>query len=167
MQYRSISPPPPIYIRTRNAESQKRSATGSNFIKKRQGFAPLGVITVLYESSISMYYMLTLAAKEVSGFSMRSQRNFWQTASLPSPKSSSSSCLNPIQLCLKFRSTGKMRSLEKQKTLFLLYSKSKVKVQWSSGQSPCLQIARPGFEYRPGTSPQCGLRGGRSHCNTV
>ena len=40
-------------------------------------------------------------------------------------------------------------------------------VWWSSGQSPCLQIARPGFDSRPGASPQCGLRGGRSHCNTV
>ena len=32
-------------------------------------------------------------------------------------------------------------------------------VWWSS--------ARPGFESRPGASPPCGLRGGRSHCNTV
>ena len=25
----------------------------------------------------------------------------------------------------------------------------------------------PGFESRPEASPQCGLRGSRSHCNTV
>ena len=34
-------------------------------------------------------------------------------------------------------------------------------VWWSSGQSPCLYIAHPGFETRPGASPQCGLKGGR------
>ena len=28
-------------------------------------------------------------------------------------------------------------------------------------------IARPGFDSRPGASPQCGLRGGRSHCYTI
>ena len=32
---------------------------------------------------------------------------------------------------------------------------------------PCLWIARPGFESRPGASPQCGLSGSISHCNTV
>ena len=26
------------------------------------------------------------------------------------------------------------------------------------------KIARPGFDSRPGASPQCGLRGGRSYC---
>ena len=41
---------------------------------------------------------------------------------------------------------------------------------WSRGSvlsCPCLWAARPGFESRPRASPQCGLRGGRSHCNTV
>ena len=40
------------------------------------------------------------------------------------------------------------------------------KVWLSSGQSLCLRIARPGYESRLGASPECGLRGGRSHCNT-
>ena len=40
-------------------------------------------------------------------------------------------------------------------------------VWWASGESPCLWIARPGFDSRPGASLQCGLRGGRLHCNTV
>ena len=34
-------------------------------------------------------------------------------------------------------------------------------------KSPCLWITRPGFESWPWASPQRGLRGGRSHCNTV
>ena len=33
---------------------------------------------------------------------------------------------------------------------------------WSSGY-----IAYSGFESRPKASPQCGLRGGRSHCDTA
>ena len=40
-------------------------------------------------------------------------------------------------------------------------------VWWSSGQSLPLNITRPGFKSRPGEFPQCGPRGGRSHCNTV
>ena len=28
----------------------------------------------------------------------------------------------------------------------------------------CFWTDRPGFESRPGAFPQCGLRGGRSHC---
>ena len=32
---------------------------------------------------------------------------------------------------------------------------------------PFIQNARPGFESLPEASPQCGLGGGRSHCNTV
>ena len=40
-------------------------------------------------------------------------------------------------------------------------------VWWSGGQCPCLLIASHEFESRPGASLQGGLRGGRSHCNTV
>ena len=42
-------------------------------------------------------------------------------------------------------------------------------VWWSRGSvhCPCLWAARPGFESRPGASPQCVLRSGRSHCYTV
>ena len=32
---------------------------------------------------------------------------------------------------------------------------------------PATRSVRPGFESRPGASPQCGLRGGISHCNAV
>ena len=36
--------------------------------------------------------------------------------------------------------------------------------KWFTCYSPCLWIARLGFESRPGAFPHCGLRGGRSHC---
>ena len=32
---------------------------------------------------------------------------------------------------------------------------------------PATRSVRPGFESRPGAAPQCGLRGGISHCNAV
>ena len=38
---------------------------------------------------------------------------------------------------------------------------------WALGSKPWLWAARPGFDSLLGASPQCGLRGGRSHCNTV
>ena len=42
-------------------------------------------------------------------------------------------------------------------------------VRWSSKEMwrSSGQITRSGFESWPGASPQCGLRGGRSHCDTV
>ena len=32
---------------------------------------------------------------------------------------------------------------------------------------PATRSVRPGFESRPGAAPQCGLKGGISHCNAV
>ena len=48
-----------------------------------------------------------------------------------------------------------------------LYMRTFFTISQTRGQFPCLWIACPGFESRPGASPQCGMRGGRSHCNTV
>ena len=44
---------------------------------------------------------------------------------------------------------------------------SKNQLRRCGGVVVSVPATRPRFESRPGASPQSGLRGGRSHCNTV